>query len=31
MEKPVLTGKVLMTLAAGQVAYRLRSFSLGVA
>jgi dihydroorotase len=26
-----LTGKVLMTLAAGQVAYRLRSFSLGVA
>jgi dihydroorotase len=26
-----LTGRVLMTLAAGQVAYRLRSFSLGVA
>ena len=26
-----LTGKVLMTLAGGQVAYRLRSFSLGVA
>ncbi len=27
----VLTGRVLMTLAGGQVAYRLRSFSLGVA
>ena len=27
----VLTGRVLMTVAAGQVAYRLRSFSLGVA
>ena len=26
-----LTGRVLMTVAAGQVAYRLRSFSLGVA
>ncbi len=26
-----LTGRVLMTLAAGQVAYRLRSFSMGVA
>ena len=26
-----LTGRVLMTLAGGQVAYRLRSFSLGVA
>jgi dihydroorotase len=27
----ILTGRVLMTVAAGQVAYRLRSFSLGVA
>ena len=26
-----LTGRVLMTIAGGQVAYRLRSFSLGVA
>ena len=26
-----LTGRVLMTVAAGQVAFRLRSFSLGVA
>jgi dihydroorotase len=26
-----LTGRVLMTLSGGQVAYRLRSFSLGVA
>ena len=26
-----LTGRVLMTLAGGQVAYRLRSFSMGVA
>jgi len=30
-EGRTLTGKVLMTLAGGQVAYRLRSFSLGVA
>ena len=26
-----LRGRVLMTIAAGQIAYRLRSFSLGVA